>query len=87
MVNKFKQWGTGTITSTGSGQTVNGFTLPLAFSSTHLGGVAGYAGNGPQLGTIAGALTYQPESTSRVDIGVNTSTAIALAIRYVAVGK
>lgn len=72
-----EQWSSGTIASTGTGNTSALFNLPVAYPTAHLFCTASYSGNSPNglLGAIAG-FNYSP---SQAEVTIYTSGAVASA--------
>lgn len=76
-----EQWGTGAITSTGTGVTGATFTLPIAYPTAPLFCAAGYGGNTPD-GTL-GAITGSLYSLTQAEVAIYTSAAATnVAIQF-----
>ena len=76
-----EQWATGNITSTGTGNTPQLFTLPIAYPTAHLACIAGYGGNSP--GGNVGAIAGLPYSTTQAEVAIYTASAASnVAIQY-----
>lgn len=76
-----ENWGTGSITSSGGGNTSILINLPTPYTISHLSCIAGYNGNGPgaSLGAIAGA----EFSLTQAQITIYSSSAVSsAAVKY-----
>ncbi|MEZ7525207.1 gp53-like domain-containing protein [Burkholderia vietnamiensis] len=76
-----EQWGVGSITSLGAGNTPQPFNLPIAYPNAHLSAMAGYNGNAP--GGALGAIAAQEYTLNQVLVTIYTSGAVSnAAIKY-----
>ncbi|MBU9446938.1 hypothetical protein KTE29_03970 [Burkholderia multivorans] len=72
-----EQWGVGSITSLGAGNTPQPFNLPIAYPNAHLSAMAGYNGNAP--GGALGAIAAQEYTLNQVLVTIYTSGAVSNA--------